>query len=304
MATPLKQKPSKKVTEDVASPLMANKTGDAEPRELMRKKREERRKQRDAHISEFDSATSLETGAKCKTISQPKVSREERNEKDAKLGCCHEFGTLLVKLVHVFDALIGVTFIVYGSLIATGFEKPAMEAVVTTLTYGSVILFSSIMGAVSFCSPHHKRLGLLISAYSAPIIVIFYTVAMIAELGFSASIIGYLTKHMDVLYLNEAEIATLKQILPLFFVVLTSLTAIEICRFVLLSRLHERLVRFDAANRRTSSSNRSGKNSKKASKKKRPSNNSEGAGSTRSGLTEPLLADEEAGATGEKGGDY
>jgi len=303
MATPLRQKSPKKVTEDDSSPLMANaKTSAVDQRELMRKKREERRKQRDEHIAEFDSALSLETGAKSKTDSEPKALHKEREKKDAKLGRCHKFGTLLVKLVHVFDALIGLTFIIYGSMIATGFETPATGAVVTTLMYGSVMLFTSIIGVVSFYSPRHKRIGLLVSAYSAPVVVVFYIVAMIAELGFSASIIDYLTKNMDVLYLNEAKIATLKQILPLFFVVLASLTAIEVCRFLLLSRLRERLVRFDASNRSTSSSNRTPKSSKK--KKKKASKKSQGAGSTRSDQTEPLIPDEEALVTREKDGDY
>lgn len=270
------------------------KAGANEQRELMRKKREERRKHRDEHIAEFDTAPGPGAGSKRKK-SKPKA-RKKRDSNDAKLKHCDRFRTFLVKLVHVLDALIGLTFIIYGSLIMTQFKKPAMEAVVTTWTYGFIMLFTSIMGVIGFYSPRYKRVGLLISAYSAPIISFFYIFVMIAELGLSASIFDYLTENMGVLYLNEAEIATLKNVLPLFFVVLVSLTAIEICRFLLLSQLREGLVRFDSANSRTKSSK-----GKRSSKK--PAS-PEGAGSTRSGLTNPLLDEEEAGNIGEKEGDY
>jgi len=288
MKTPLSKKHTPEETSAAATrPLMADGAADdAERRESRRRERDERRRQREERI-----ANSL--GSRPEAKSQPKMPCKEQAAKDATLGCCHRFRSLLVKLVHVLDALAGLTFSIYGALIATQFEEPATGAVVTTLTYGSAMLFASIMGAVSFYSPRYKRLGLLISAYSAPIIAFFYIVVLIAELSSSASIFDYLTEHMDVLYLNEAEIGTLKHILPLFFVVLVSLTAIEICRFLLLSQVRERLVRFDATN-----------HSSKSSKKKKPVKKSEGAGSIRSDFTEPMLVDEEAGARAENGGDY
>lgn len=71
-------------------------------------------------------------------------------------------------------------------------------------------------------------------------------------------------------------------------------------RFLLLSQVRERLVRFDAANRCISSSN----HSRKSSKKKSPIKNLEGAGSIRSDFTEPMLVDEEVGNRGENDRDY
>merc|ERR1712194_153406 len=97
-----------------------------------------------------------------------------------------------------------------------------------------------------------------------------------------------------VLYLNEAEITTLKHMLPVFTIVLASLTAVEICRFLLLAQLRETLLRFDSANERILSSN-----TVTSSKSKRSTKKSEAAGSTPSGLTERLLDDEEVGAVGE-----
>ena len=171
-----------------------------------------------------------ELGAGSKTKPKPKVSRREQMAKDAKLGCCHKFGTLLVKLVHVLDALIGLTFLVYGLLIMTQFEQPAMEAAIATLAFGAIMLLASVMGVVGFYSPRCKRIGLLVSAYLSPIIVICYIFAVIFELSESSSVFDYLTEHMDVLYLDEGEIATLEQILPFFYVVVAALIAIEICR--------------------------------------------------------------------------
>ena len=70
-------------------------------------------------------------------------------------------------------------------------------------------------------------------------------------------------------------------------------------RCVLLFRLHERLVRSDDAQKRTPSSKwRAGKGAKKAAKKRTRDNSGGAGGSARSGLTESLLADEEAGAAG------
>lgn len=293
-----KKSKNKKASVGEESPLMADAGADGADaqRELRRKERDERRKERSERRAQTNPTSvnpALDRGVESKKKNKPKIPREEQMLKDAKLGCCHKFGTLLVKLVHVLDALIGLTFIIYGSLILTQFEEPAMEAAITTLTYGSIMLFASIMGVVGFYSSRCKRAGLLISAYSSPIIVLCNIFAMIFELSSSSSIFDYLTEHMDVLYLDEAEIATLKKILPFFFVVLASLTAIEICRFLLLSQLRERLVRFDSANRHISSSN-----SVKSSKAKSSEKSSKGVGLARTVLSDSLLDDEEANAMG------
>ena len=221
------------------SPLMAGSGGpsstagaDAQ-REARRKEREGRRQERSERRAKNNPASvnpAPELGAGSKTKPKPKVSRREQMAKDAKLGCCHKFGTLLVKLVHVLDALIGLTFLVYGLLIMTQFEQPAMEAAIATLAFGAIMLLASVMGVVGFYSPRCKRIGLLVSAYLSPIIVICYIFAVIFELSESSSVFDYLTEHMDVLYLDEGEIATLEQILPFFYVVVAALIAIEICR--------------------------------------------------------------------------
>ena len=199
------------------------------------KDREKRRSERDSkRLSDRKSSSKATSSSsskdKKKSKSKPKLSREEQDEKDAELGCCHRFANVLVKIIHVVDGLIGLTFVVYGSLILTNFDTPAMEAVVATLTFGSTMLFTSIMGAVGFYTKTCNRFGLLLSAYTAPLIALFYMFAIIALLSEPTVFFDYLTEHKDVLYLNAAEIASLLQILPVFYIILASLTAVEICR--------------------------------------------------------------------------
>lgn len=291
-----KKKSSEKASEGGVSPLMADEPKSSssssrlkkdEQRESERKERAERRKKRDNRLEE--SKASKKSSSKSKKKSKPKLSQEEQDVKDANLTCCHKFQQFLVKLVHVIDALIGGTFVIYGSLIMTQFENPAMEAVITTLTFGSTMLFTSIMGVIGFYSRVCLRVGLVMSAYTAPFIAFFYIFVIIAMLASPGTYFTYLTEHKDVLYLDDAELLILHQLLPFFYIVLASLAAIEICRFLVLRNIRSTLLRFDAASKRISASHRSSKNSDRT-------------GSNRSNITEPLLVDEEKG--GVEDGDY
>lgn len=202
------------------SPLMADEPA---PSSTSSSSRSERR-------GKMDKGSSSESKKKKKKSSKPKLSQEEQDAKDANLGCCTKFEQFVVKLVHVLDTLIGLTFLIYGSLIITQFENPAMEAAISTLTYGSTLAFASIMGIMGFYTTKCKRVGLVISAYMAPLIAFFNVFALIAVLSEPDTFFDYLTTNKDVLYLNDAEIQTLKNILPFFYITLASLTAIEICR--------------------------------------------------------------------------
>lgn len=231
-----KGKSKAKKSRDVeASPLMA----DDEPasssssrlkkdreREAKRKKRDEQRAERDKRLADKDEK---EYKSRSKKKSKPKLSQEEQDAKDANLGCCHEFGRILVKIIHLIDGAIGLTFVIYGAMIH-GFEDPAMEAVITCLTFGSVMLFTSIMGAVGFYFTVCNRCGLVLSAYSAPLIAFAYLVVIISLMASPEKFFDYLTEHKDVLYLDDAEILTLQNILPVFYIILASLAGVEIFR--------------------------------------------------------------------------
>lgn len=210
-------------------PEPASLSGRDKERESRKKDREERRKKRDKR--QEDNKQSSEKSSKSKKkSSKPKLSQEEQDEKDANLGCCHKFGRFIVKAVHFVDAIIGLVFVVYGSLIYTQFDTPAMEAVITSLTFGSAMLFTSIMGLIGFYTKVCKRCGLVLSAYTAPFIAFFYFFVIIALLASPDVYFNYLTEHKDVLYLNDAEIASIRSLLPLFYIILASLAGIEIAR--------------------------------------------------------------------------
>ena len=81
----------------------------------------------------------------------------------------------------------------------------------------------------------------------------------------------YLTKHKDVMYLTDAEIATLRNLIPMFCIILGCLAAVEIARFVIVRKLRHKLLRYDSASERiaassTSEQSHSSRRSKKSSR--------------------------------------
>ena len=165
-----------------------------------------------------------------KKSNKTELSREERDGRDVKLGCCHIFGGLLIKAIHVIDALLGILLLTYGSLIITKFAKPAMTIAVICLTLGSVLLLAAIMGFIGFHYKVCKRVGLALSAYMAPFIAFFYLIIVIAVLAVTDKFFNYLRLHKDVLYLSATQIKSLRDLLPLFYIVLLVLAVLEMSR--------------------------------------------------------------------------
>ncbi len=158
------------------------------------------------------------------------MAQMEQDAKDIKIGYCTRFGQIIVKTIHLIDATIGLVFLVYGSLIMSQFDNPAMDAAITSLTFGSIMICSSIFGVIGFTTRLCKRCGLLLSAYTALLIVGFYAFVMIAVLAMPDVIFDYLTEHMSELYLNTAQIQTLRNLLPLFYIIMASLSVVEVMR--------------------------------------------------------------------------
>jgi hypothetical protein len=207
---------------------------------------------------------------------QEKISKEEQDERDSKLGCCHHFVRFLVKLIHVIDTLIGLTCMIYGCFILFGFSEPAMAAVITCLTFGSLMLceykllqmkctlicvalmltchvffssVTSIMGAIGFFTSVCRRCGLTLSAWSAPFIAFFYILIIVALLGSPDVYFDYLTKNQSVLYLTDEMIQSIRTLMPVVYIVCTCLAVVETCRFCVLRKLRRDLLRYDDANR-------------------------------------------------------
>ena len=176
------------------------------------------------------SVSSLRSGKSSKKSNKTELSQVERDGRDVKLGCCHIFGGLLIKAIHVIDALLGILLLTYGSLIITKFAKPAMAISVICLTLGSVLLLAAIMGFVGFHYKVCKRVGLALSAYMAPFIAFFYLIIVVAVLAATDKFFNYLRLHKDVLFLSATQIKSSRDLLPLFYIVLLVLAVLEMSR--------------------------------------------------------------------------
>ena len=106
----------------------------------------------------------------------------EGNVDAREMGCCSRCLELAIKAILVIDAAIGRTFIVYGCLLYTKFDQPAMAAVVFCLVFGSIHLATSMMGIFSYMLKICSRCGLVVSAFAAPYVAIVYATIVIALL--------------------------------------------------------------------------------------------------------------------------
>ena len=100
-------------------------------------------------------------------------------------------------------------------------------AAITSLVFGSVMMCSSFMGVIGFTTKRCNRRGLLVSAYTAPFIAWFYMFVITSTIFAQDVYLEYLMEHMSVMYLNDARIQTIKNLLPLLYVVLASLVVVE-----------------------------------------------------------------------------
>jgi len=279
-----KKSKATKRTQQAVSPLMAEKEPKSSSSSRLEKdkKREKRRKERDERFRKRDEkiAHAHEAEEAKKKSKKTRLSQGDQDTEDANMGKCYTCGQFLVKTIHLIDLLIGLIFIVYGSLIMN-FENPAMEAVITCLAFGCTMVFTVIMGVIGFTTKACSRFGLAVSAYMGPLIACFHVFVIIALIGSPIAFFTYLTDHRDVLYLNEAEILLLENLLPLFYIIMASLAGVEIVRFLVLRKIRHKLVRYDAATERITSSHNSERGSRRSD------------GSNRTNLSQPLLGGEE-----------
>ena len=183
--------------------------------EAIRKERLEKRKLIDKRMLDFHEAVNN------------RFTQMENDAKNVGLGPCTRFGLFLVKAIHIIDATIGLFFVVYGSLILSQFDDPAIEAAITSLVFGSVMIISSTMGVIGFTTKCCNRLGLLLSAYTAPFIIWFYAFVISSALVLQDVHFDYLTEHMSVMYLNADRIQLMINLLPLIYIIMTSLALVE-----------------------------------------------------------------------------
>jgi hypothetical protein len=147
-----------------------------------------------------------------------------------KEGCCSQFIGWTVKALHVTDICLGMALIIYGSLLRTQFEQPAMAAVVFCLILGSIILVASAAGIFSYATPSCSRWGLLVSGLVAPYLAAVYVTLIIALAMNSSGFFMYLEDHHDVMYMGENVVENLNRLMPLLYTILGMLTALELTR--------------------------------------------------------------------------
>ncbi|KAL3791892.1 hypothetical protein HJC23_010752 [Cyclotella cryptica] len=234
-----------------------------EARRRERAERKEKREQRNKKLSQSKSAE-----AKKKKSSQPQLTREERDARDSKLGCCYHFSKFLAGAMHFVDFVLGILSLTYGAVIYLGFENPATVVAVACMTYGSVLVLTSCMGVFGFSYKCCKRCGLLWSIYVAPLIITYYFFLIIYFLADGEAFFSYLEEYKEVMYLDDARLAEFTSMMPVVYSVLAGLAVAEMVRFCIVRDVRERLLRFDSASARIASSQTE---------------------STRSNLTEPLI---------------
>ena len=147
-----------------------------------------------------------------------------------KRACCSTAMDMTIKILHGVDICLGITLIVYGSIIRTQFEQPAMAAVVFCLLLGTILLVSSAVGVFSYASPSCSRWGLLVSGLVAPYLSVVYLTMIIALCLDSTGLYIYLDDHHDVMYFGPDVVENLDRLMPLVYSILSILAALELTR--------------------------------------------------------------------------
>lgn len=182
-------------------------------------------------------------------------------EDSYKGGCCSRWILYSVKALHVIDGSFGLAGVVYGSLLCTQFEDPAMAAALFCLIFGSIHLSTSLLGLMSFGSRRCTRCGLVVSAFVAPYIAFVYFTIFIALLADSSGLLLYLEDHKDVMYFGVNAVGNMERLLPLLYVLLVLFSIAEVSRFITLRKVRQQLllndasVRFNAADSSTGNNN-------------------------------------------------
>ena len=147
-----------------------------------------------------------------------------------KRGRCSACIGWIIKVLHGVDVCLGISLIVYGSLIRTQFEPPAMAAAIFCLLLGTILFVSSAVGIFSYASRSCSRWGLLVSGFVAPYLSVVYITIIISLVVDSSGFFQYLEDHHDVMYFSENVVQNLEGLMGLVYSILGTLTALELTR--------------------------------------------------------------------------
>ena len=150
---------------------------------------------RDDHLLSEEQHTEW---SKERTSQQLELEDVHNNNNRAQPGCCGKLIELLIKSLFIIDIAIGITLIVYGSLLLTQFTDPAMAAVIFCLMMGSIHVLTSSLGIISLCKNGCQRFGLIIAAYIGPYIALVYFTIVIGLMADSSGFLQYLEDNHEV----------------------------------------------------------------------------------------------------------
>ena len=147
--------------------------------------------------SSLSSSRDLDTSSWTKERTSQQLELEDVHNK-TKTSCCRKVIEFLVKSLFIIDISFGITMIVYGSLISTQFDNPAMATVLFNLILGSIHLSTSVLGSISLFFRGCQRFGLIITAYVGPYVALVYFTIVIALLADSNGLLQYLDDNHEV----------------------------------------------------------------------------------------------------------
>jgi hypothetical protein len=197
-----------------------------EERQKLRAQRKEKRE----HRKEAAMPSKKESLSSSKMSSKPKLTQQERDARDAKLGCCYYFTKFLAGAMHFIDFVIGLLAIIYGAVIDFTSDNPATEVAIALIAYGCVLVTGSLMGVFGFSYKCCKRCGLLWSMYIAPLITTYYFFLIIYFLSDQKDVHAYLEEHKESMYLNDESLAQLLKLMPVVYSILAGLAVAEMVR--------------------------------------------------------------------------
>ncbi|KAL7534189.1 hypothetical protein ACHAWF_004748, partial [Thalassiosira exigua] len=145
-------------------------------------------------------------------------------------GCCRRLIEYAVQGLLFVDAAGGIASIVYGSLLITQFEKPAMAAATFCLILGTAHLATSLVGVLSLFLGGCSRAGLIVSGFMGPYFAMVYLTILISFLVDESGFLTYLDDHKEVMYLGPNVAQNVKNLMPLLYVILIVLGMLEASR--------------------------------------------------------------------------
>lgn len=221
----------KKKDEVAPAPAAASASSTSEREKLLQERQKLRAQRKENREARKEAAQGAKKeAAPVKKSSKPRLTQEERDARDANLGCCYYFTKFLAGAMHFIDFVIGLLAIIYGAVIDFTGDNPATEVAIACIAYGCVLVTASLMGVFGFAYKCCKRCGLLWSMYTAPLITTYYFFLIIYILADQEDVYAYLEEHKESMYLNDESLAKLKTMMPLVYSILAGLAVAELVR--------------------------------------------------------------------------